>query len=71
VTECHGADIVSGGPVEAIFTRRTLEEGPVAVTHLSGVKSSLGHLEAAIGMAGPMGSTSILGGEIAPPGIYL
>jgi acyl transferase domain-containing protein len=71
VIECHGTGTALGDPIEVVSIGRVLEEGPVAVTHLSAVKSNLGHLEAAAGMAGLIKSILVLGGEIVPPNIHL
>jgi phthiocerol/phenolphthiocerol synthesis type-I polyketide synthase C len=68
--EMHGTGTAAGDPIEAAAVGRSLGQSRAAPLPIGSVKSNIGHLEPASGMAGLLKATLALDREIIPPTIH-
>ncbi|CAB1056672.1 Polyketide synthase modules and related proteins [Olavius sp. associated proteobacterium Delta 1] len=68
--ECHGTGTKIGDPIEISAIQRTIANGRKRKCFLGSVKSNIGHLESAAGMAGLIKSVLILYHGIIPPNLH-
>ena len=68
--ECHGTGTKIGDPIEISAIQRTIARDRKRQCFLGSVKSNIGHLESAAGMAGLIKSVLILYHGIIPPNLH-
>jgi acyl transferase domain-containing protein/NADPH:quinone reductase-like Zn-dependent oxidoreductase/acyl carrier protein len=68
--EMHGTGTPAGDPVEAAAVGRALGQRRAAPLPIGSVKSNIGHLEPASGMAGLLKAALALDNEIVPPSLH-
>jgi acyl transferase domain-containing protein/acyl carrier protein len=68
--ECHGTGTKIGDPIEISAIQRTIAKDRSRKCFLGAVKSNIGHLESAAGMAGLIKSVLILYHGIIPPNLH-
>lgn len=68
--ECHGTGTKIGDPIEISAIQRTVAAGRKRQCYLGSVKSNIGHLESAAGIAGLIKSVLILHYGLIPPNLH-
>ncbi len=68
--ECHGTGTKIGDPIEISAIQRTIAKNRSRKCFLGSVKSNIGHLESAAGIAGLIKSVLILYHGIIPPNLH-
>jgi len=68
--ECHGTGTKIGDPIEISAIQNTVAKDRKSICFLGSVKSNLGHLESASGIAGLIKSVLILNNGIIPPNLH-
>ena len=68
--ECHGTGTKIGDPIEISALQRTIAKDRLGKCYLGSVKSNIGHLESAAGIAGLIKSVLILYNGIIPPNLH-
>jgi len=68
--ECHGTGTKLGDPIEISAIQRTIAKNRNRTCFLGSVKSNIGHLESAAGIAGLIKSVLILYHGIIPPNLH-
>lgn len=68
--ECHGTGTKIGDPIEISAIQNTVAKDRVDACYLGSVKSNIGHLESAAGIAGLIKSVLILNHGIIPPNLH-
>jgi acyl transferase domain-containing protein/acyl carrier protein len=68
--ECHGTGTKIGDPIEISAIQNTIAKDRINKCFLGSVKSNIGHLESAAGIAGVIKSVLILNKGIIPPNIH-
>jgi acyl transferase domain-containing protein/acyl carrier protein len=68
--ECHGTGTKIGDPIEISAIQNTVARGRKDKCHLGSVKSNLGHLESAAGIAGLIKSLLIVNHGVIPPNLH-
>ena len=68
--ECHGTGTKIGDPIEISAIQRTIAKNRKRKCFLGSVKSNIGHLESAAGIAGLIKSVLILYHGIIPPNLH-
>ena len=68
--ECHGTGTKIGDPIEISAIQNTIAKGRKNKCHLGSVKSNMGHLESAAGIAGLIKSILVLNHGIIPPNLH-
>jgi acyl transferase domain-containing protein/acyl carrier protein len=68
--ECHGTGTKIGDPIEMAAIRRTVAKDRPDTCYVGSVKSVLGHLESAAGIAGLIKAVAILNNGIIPPHLH-
>jgi len=68
--ECHGTGTKIGDPIEISALQRTVAHNRKTICYIGSVKSNLGHLESAAGIAGLIKSTAILVQGVIPPNLH-
>lgn len=68
--ECHGTGTKIGDPIEISAIQGTVAKNRKNTCYIGSVKSNLGHLESAAGIAGLIKSTAILVHGIIPPNLH-
>lgn len=68
--ECHGTGTKIGDPIEISAIQKTVAKGRNQKFFLGSVKSNIGHLESAAGIAGLIKSVLILYYGIIPPNLH-
>lgn len=68
--ECHGTGTKIGDPIEISAIQRTIAKDRKRKCYLGSVKSNIGHLESAAGIAGLIKSVLILYHGIIPPNLH-
>ena len=68
--ECHGTGTKIGDPIEISAIQRTVAQGRDRKCFLGSVKSNIGHLESAAGIAGLIKSVLILHYGVIPPNLH-
>jgi acyl transferase domain-containing protein/acyl carrier protein len=68
--ECHGTGTKIGDPIEISALQNTISKGRKEVCHIGSVKSNIGHLESAAGIAGLIKSVLILNHGVIPPNLH-
>jgi acyl transferase domain-containing protein/acyl carrier protein len=68
--ECHGTGTKIGDPIEISAIQNTIAKGRKNKCYLGSVKSNMGHLESAAGIAGLIKSVLILNFGIIPPNLH-
>jgi acyl transferase domain-containing protein len=67
--ECHGTGTKIGDPIEISAIRNTVAKSRKETCYLGSVKSNIGHLESAAGIAGLIKSVSALNHGMIPPNL--
>jgi acyl transferase domain-containing protein/aryl carrier-like protein len=67
--ECHGTGTKIGDPIEISAIRNTVAKSRKEICYLGSVKSNIGHLESAAGIAGLIKSVSALNHGMIPPNL--
>ena len=68
--ECHGTGTKIGDPIEISAIQKTVAAGRSRPCFLGSVKSNIGHLESAAGIAGLIKSVLILHHGVIPPNLH-
>lgn len=68
--ECHGTGTKIGDPIEISAIQNTVARDRADTLHLGSVKSNMGHLESAAGIAGLIKSVLILNHGQIPPNLH-
>jgi acyl transferase domain-containing protein/acyl carrier protein len=68
--ECHGTGTKIGDPIEISAIQNTIAKDRKNSCYIGSVKSNLGHLESASGIAGLIKSVLILNNGIIPPNLH-
>jgi acyl transferase domain-containing protein/acyl carrier protein len=68
--ECHGTGTKIGDPIEISALQKTVAKGRKGECLLGSVKSNIGHLESAAGIAGLIKSVLILNHGVIPPNLH-
>lgn len=68
--ECHGTGTKIGDPIEISALQNTIARERDTVCHLGSVKSNMGHLESAAGIAGLIKSILSLNNGLIPPNLH-
>ncbi len=68
--ECHGTGTKIGDPIEMTAIHTTVAKGRNNICHVGSVKSNMGHLESAAGIAGLIKSVLILNHGLIPPNLH-
>jgi len=68
--ECHGTGTKIGDPIEISAIQRSVAKNRETTCYLGSVKSNIGHLESAAGVAGLIKSALILNKGIIPPDLH-
>jgi acyl transferase domain-containing protein/acyl carrier protein len=68
--ECHGTGTKIGDPIEVSAIQNTIAKNRTDVCYLGSVKSNIGHLESAAGIAGLIKSLLILNNGAIPPNLH-
>jgi acyl transferase domain-containing protein len=68
--EAHGTGTKIGDPIEMSAIQNTVAEGRTTPCHVGSVKSNIGHLESAAGIAGLIKSVAALNHGFIPPGLH-
>jgi acyl transferase domain-containing protein len=68
--ECHGTGTKIGDPIEISAIKNTIARDRNDMCYIGSVKSNLGHLESAAGIAGLIKSVAILNFGIIPPNLH-
>ncbi len=68
--ECHGTGTKIGDPIEVSAIQQTIARERKTKCHLGSVKTNLGHLESAAGIAGLIKSVMALHYGIIPPNLH-
>jgi acyl carrier protein len=68
--ECHGTGTKIGDPIEISALKDTVARDRKEICYLGSVKSNLGHLESAAGIAGLIKSLAVLNHGIIPPNLH-
>ncbi len=68
--ECHGTGTKIGDPIEASAIRNTVARDRPDPVYLGSVKSNIGHLESASGIAGLIKSVAMLNRGVMPPNLH-
>ena len=68
--ECHGTGTKIGDPIEISAIQNTIAKDRKNSCYIGSVKSNLGHLESASGIAGLIKSVLILSNGIIPPNLH-
>ena len=68
--EMHGTGTVAGDPIEAAAVGRALGQGRSAPLPIGSVKTNIGHLEPASGMAGLLKAALALDRGVVPPTLH-
>jgi len=68
--ECHGTGTKIGDPIEFSAIQNTVAKNRKTICFLGSVKSNIGHLESASGIAGLIKSVLILNNGIIPPNLH-
>jgi len=68
--ECHGTGTKIGDPIEISAIQRTIAKDREQKCYLGSVKSNIGHLESAAGIAGLIKSVLILYYGVIPPNLH-
>ena len=68
--ECHGTGTKIGDPIEISAIRNTIAKGRKDTCHIGSVKSNIGHLESAAGIAGLIKSLLIVNQGRIPPNLH-
>ena len=68
--ECHGTGTKIGDPIEISAIQNTIAKDKKHICYLGSVKSNIGHLESAAGIAGVIKSVLILYYGIIPPNLH-
>ena len=69
--ECHGTGTKIGDPIEISAIQNTVAAGRKDPCYVGSVKSNIGHLESAAGIAGLIKSVAILNYGLIPPNLHL
>jgi acyl transferase domain-containing protein len=67
--ECHGTGTKIGDPIEFAALRNTVAKSRTETCYIGSVKSNIGHLESAAGIAGLIKSVAILNHGVIPPNL--
>ncbi|CAK9055131.1 unnamed protein product [Durusdinium trenchii] len=70
LVECHGTGTALGDPIETGALKATLAEGRLTPVMLATVKTNIGHLEGAAGVAGLVKSLLALQHRQVPPNVH-
>jgi acyl transferase domain-containing protein/acyl carrier protein len=68
--ECHGTGTKIGDPIEISALQNTIAKDRLHTCYLGSVKSNIGHLESAAGIAGLIKSALILNQGLIPPNLH-
>jgi acyl transferase domain-containing protein/acyl carrier protein len=68
--ECHGTGTKIGDPIEITAIQNTVAKGRQGPCYIGSVKSNIGHLESAAGIAGLIKSTAVLNHGTIPPNLH-
>ena len=68
--ECHGTGTKLGDPIEISALQNTVSVDRSLTCYLGSVKSNIGHLESASGIAGLIKSVAILNKGLIPPNLH-
>ena len=68
--ECHGTGTKIGDPIEISAIQNTIAKDRKSTCYIGSVKSNLGHLESAAGIAGFIKSVLILNNGLIPPNLH-
>jgi len=68
--ECHGTGTKIGDPIEIAAIRNTVARNRQSPCHIGSVKSNMGHLESAAGIAGLIKSIAALNFGTIPPNLH-
>ena len=68
--ECHGTGTKIGDPIEISAIQNTIAKDRKDTCYVGSVKSNLGHLESAAGIAGLIKSVLVLNNGIIPPNLH-
>jgi acyl transferase domain-containing protein/acyl carrier protein len=68
--ECHGTGTKIGDPIEISAIQNTIAKDRKTKCYLGSVKSNMGHLESAAGIAGLIKSVLVLNYGIIPPNLH-
>ena len=68
--ECHGTGTKIGDPIEITAIQNTVAKDRKNLCYLGSVKSNMGHLESAAGIAGLIKSVLVLNYGIIPPNLH-
>ena len=68
--ECHGTGTKIGDPIEISAIKNTIAKGRNSACYVGSVKSNIGHLESAAGIAGLIKSVVSLYHGIIPPNLH-
>ena len=68
--ECHGTGTKIGDPIEISAILNTIAKNRTDTFYVGSVKSNMGHLESAAGIAGLIKSVAVLNHGIIPPNLH-
>jgi acyl transferase domain-containing protein/acyl carrier protein len=68
--ECHGTGTKIGDPIEISAIQNTIAKNRKDICYIGSVKSNIGHLESAAGIAGLIKSVAALNYGIIPPNLH-
>jgi acyl transferase domain-containing protein len=68
--ECHGTGTKIGDPIEISAIKNTVAKDRKDHVYVGSVKSNIGHLESAAGIAGLIKSVAILSNAMIPPNLH-
>lgn len=68
--ECHGTGTKIGDPIEITAIQNTVAQGRKTPCYIGSVKSNIGHLESAAGIAGLIKSIAVLNYGTIPPNLH-
>jgi acyl transferase domain-containing protein/acyl carrier protein len=68
--ECHGTGTKIGDPIEIAALQNTVARNRAGTCYIGSVKSNIGHLESAAGIAGLIKSVAALNYGIIPPNLH-
>lgn len=68
--ECHGTGTKIGDPIEISAIQNTIAKGRKDTCYVGSVKSNIGHLESAAGIAGLIKSVACLSNGVIPPNLH-
>ena len=69
--ECHGTGTKIGDPIEISAIQNTIARNRIDTCHIGSVKSNIGHLESAAGIAGLIKTVAALNHGVIPPNLHL